>query len=321
MSMDRHMKALRAVQNISAGGSRRIIHVLLILMVFHLATNPQIALANQQFHLTVGFSAGTFVDIDKEQAKSICALWAELVARKWGGKSEAFIGNSLTELENGIREARFDMVVLLAPEYLILKQRVPLEPFLVSARGAEIHYHQVLVVRKDSGFRTVTDLRGKTVLQQKGAYDDGNDLWLDTLLMRKGIAAPKRYFASNRIVLNPTGAVMPVFFGKADACIMSKRSLKIMGELNPQLQRELMIIEESPPILNCIIAFREGISSSRKELFGKILGTLDQNTEGQQLLTLFKMTKLVPYQHLYLVPVEKLFRENHDLKRRAARRN
>ncbi len=94
-----------------------------------------------------------------------------------------------------------------------------------------------------------------------------------------------------------------------------------MAELNPQLERELMILEESPPILNCIIAFREGISSSRKELFRKILGTLDQNTEGQQLLTLFKMTKLVPYQHHYLVPIEKLYRENHDLKRRMARRN
>lgn len=318
--MNRHMHAVRALQNIFARGSRWILHVLLILMVLHLATNPRIALASQQFHMTVGFSAGTFVDIDKEQAKSICALWAELVGRKWGGKSEAFIGNSLTELENGIREAKFDVVVLLASEYLSLKQRAQLEPLFVSARGKDLYYQQVLVVRKDSGYRAVKDLRGKAVLQQKGAYDDGNDLWLDTLLMRKGIAAPKRYFASNRIVLKPTGAVMPVFFGKADACIMSKRSLKVMAELNPQLQRELLILEESPPILNCIIAFREGISSSRKELFLKILGSLDQSTEGQQLLTLFKMTRLVPYQHFYLVPVEKLFREHNDLKQRTARR-
>lgn len=289
-----------------------------IVLLSALAPRPAVADA---FHMTVGFSAGTFVDMDKNQAKSISALWTSLVARNWGGRTETVICNSLTELERGIREAKIDVVVLLATEYLNLKNKAPLEPLYVSARGADIYYQQVLVCRKDRGYGSVMDIRGKTLLLQKGAYDDGNDLWLNTLLMQKGIAAPQRFFRANRIVLNPSAAVMPVFFGKADACIVSKRSLKIMAEMNPQLQRELIIIEESPPIPNCIIAFRKGIISSRKELFRKILSTLDKSTEGQQLLTMFRMTRLVPFEHLYLIPVEKLHRNNIELKRRSARRS
>jgi phosphonate transport system substrate-binding protein len=270
--------------------------------------------------MNVGFSASTFLDIEKDQAKSISALWASLVARKWGGRTETVICTSLTEFQQGIRDEKLDVVVLLASEYLALRDKLPLEPVFVSARDKEIYYQYILVVRNDRGLRSLTDLKGKKVLLPRNLTASGNDMWLDTLLMRKGIAAPERYFVSDQKIFKPSGAVMPVFFGKADACIVSKRSLQIMTELNPQLQRELMILEESPPTPNCIIAFRKGLPGSRKEVFMKVLESLGQDTEGEQLLTLFRMNRLVPYRHSYLIPMEKLFREYRKLKRRTAKR-
>lgn len=304
------------------GKLRIIIHMVTGILLWAVLTpSPQVAMGAEAFHTSVGFSISAFLDVDKDRAQSITGLWTSLVARKWGGSASTRVCSSLSELEKEIRSKKIDLVVLLSAEYLELKGKVPLEPLFVSAKEEDIYDRLILVVRRDSGTRSLSDLKGKTLIQQKGLYADGRNLWLDTLLMRKGVKDPERFFSKAREVLKPLTAILPVFFRKEDACVVTLRSLQVMAELNPQLSRELLVLEESPPRPSCVLAARKGLTARHRETLQEVLGTLDQSAQGKQLLTLFRMNRLVPFQPEYLVPLEGLFREHRDLKIRLAKRS
>ncbi len=290
------------------------------MLIVLLALCPRSAKGAETLHTSVGFSVSTFLDVSRERAQSITALWARLVARKWGGTASTRVCSSLSELEKDVKSKQIDLVVLLSSEYLEIRRKVPLEPLFVSAKEEDVYDSLILVVRRDSGTRSLSDLRGKTLIQQKGLYTDGLNLWLEALLMRKGIREPERFFSKVREAMKPSSAVLHVFFRHVDACVVTHRSLRVMAELNPQLDRELVILNESPPRPSSIIAVRKGLSARHRQNVEEMLGTLDQTPQGEQLLTLFRMNRLVPFRPEYLVPLERLFREHKDLELHLAKR-
>jgi phosphonate transport system substrate-binding protein len=301
-----------------AGCCRALIPLLLFML---LAVTPRAASGTEVLHTSVAFSKSTFLNVSKDQAQSIAALWTNIVAGKWGSTSNTRICSTLAEIETDIRSKKIDLVVLLSAEYLELREKVPLEPLFIPTKGKNLYDRLVLVVRKDSGSRSLTDLKGKTLLQQTDLSSDRRSLWLDTLLMRQGVRNPARFFSSAQKMTKPSTSIFAVFFRKADACIVTRRSLRVMAELNPQLSRDLLVLEESPPWPTSIIAVRKGLPVQHRETIQEVLGTLEQSTQGKQLLTLFRMDSLVSFRPEYLTQMEGLFRENRDLKLHLAKRS
>jgi len=301
-------KPSAAFAEIPAGCCCALIPFLLLML---LAAVPRAAGGTEVLHTSVAFSKGTFVDASKEQAQSIAVLWTNIVAGKWGGTSSTHIYSTLAKLETDIRSKKIDLVVLISGEYLTLREKMPLEPLFIPVKGKDLYDRLVLVVRKDSGSRSLTDLKDKTLFKQRNLNDD---LWLDTLLMRQGVRNPGRFFSNTREMTKPSASIFAVFFRKADACIVTQRSLRVMAELNPQLSSDLLVLEESPPWPVSIIAVRKGLPTQYRETIQEVLGTLDQSTQGKQLLTLFRMDSLVSFRPEYLTQLEGLFRENRNLK-------
>ncbi|MRR06455.1 MAG: hypothetical protein EG828_05850 [Deltaproteobacteria bacterium] len=301
-----------AAFDVSQAGCCRVFIGLLLLML--LAVPLRTASGAEEIPISVAFSKSTFIDVNKDQAQAVAALWTDLVASKWGGISSTRICTTLAELEKGTSSKKIDLVVLLPAEYLQLREKVSLEPLFISVKNKDFYEQLVLVVRKDSGARSLADLKGTKLLQQGELSADGRSLWLDTLLMRQGVRNPKRFFANVRAPSKASASIFAVFFKRADCCVVAHRSLRVMAELNPQLSRELMVLEESPPWPISIVAVRKGLPAQDRQTIQEVLGTLDKSTQGKQLLTLFRMDRLVSFRPAYLTQMEKLFRENRRLK-------
>jgi ABC-type phosphate/phosphonate transport system substrate-binding protein len=135
-------------------------------------------------------------------------------------------------------------------------------------------------------------------------------------MMKQGVHEPERFFSSLKEVVTPSQAVMPVFFKRADACILSRRSFDVMAELNPQLRKDLQIIEASAPVATGVICIRKGYDSRQRQWLKDILETLDRDVEGRQLLTLFRMNRLVQFQPEYLASMEAFLKEYSELRAR-----
>jgi phosphonate transport system substrate-binding protein len=271
------------------------------------------------FSLMIGYMASVFVDVDMDDARVVTKLWSDLVVRKKSGKAETTIYQDLSVLERDLKAGKVDMAILVANEFMELRNRAPLEAIMVSSREKEFYEELYLLVRKDSGIRSVKDLRNKTFILQKGQYAVVHKIWLETLLMKEGDHDARQFFSAVKDARKPSQAVMPVFFRQADACIITRNGFDVMAEMNPQLRNELLILARSPKIASGVIALRKDYREDRKETVRELLSTLHEDTQGKQLLTLFRMSKLVPFRQEYMTSMEAFLREHRDLKVRVAK--
>lgn len=274
---------------------------------------------NAPFSARVGYSPGVFCYLDRENAQAVTRLWANLMMRRKNGTAETRIFRNQTELEHELQGERLDLVVLLPNEYLSLRNRSLLEPLYLSTRANELYDTLLLVTRNDSGITTMQQLKGKSLMHPRGAANAVHRLWLETLTMRQGVRDPNRFFSSMKEVVSSSQALMPVFFKRADACIVSRNSFDVMAELNPQIRSQMRVIEETAPMATGVICIRRSCEKRQREPLREILETLDRSVEGRQLLTLFRMSRLIPFHPDYLESSVVFLKRYNDLKSVARR--
>ena len=152
------------------------------------------------------------------------------------GKSKGFqvdpTVDVIDELAAIRRRVLAGSVTLLAVdvfEYIQLADIPVLEPIFCASRtqrGVPSRY--VLVVRDEPETSSLENLRGKKVITHANTRADLGRVWLESLLQDGRLANPERFFASLDAVAKPSLAVLPVFFGKADAAVIGREQLRTL---------------------------------------------------------------------------------------------
>ena len=110
--------------------------------------------------------------------------------------------------------------------------------------------------------------------------------------MDAGLGPLTTAFANVTAVGKPSRLVLPVFFGQADACVVTQRSFEVMKELNPQLGRQLSVIARSVPVVPSFLCFRAGVSPQLRERYVNVARKMQTTVSGLQLLTIFQSDSL-----------------------------
>jgi ABC-type phosphate/phosphonate transport system substrate-binding protein len=223
-------------------------------------------------------------------------------------------------VDSDTNSRNLDLIVLVANEFTMLKSRPLLDPLFISARDNDIYEQLVLIVRKDSGIKTIKDLRGKVFVNHRELYNEMKKVWLETLVMKDGAWDIKKYFRFSKEVMKPANAVLAVYFKQADFCIVSRNNFVVSAELNPQLKKELAVLTESRPFAGGVVAIRKDYNRHNREIIIDILEKLHHDVQGRQLLTIFHKNRLVPYRPEYLTSLETILKEHDELKSQCAKR-
>ena len=199
------------------------------------------------------------------------------------------------------------LILLDSWSYLKIDPQGMMEPLFVTSDRGQATVRYLLLVRKNSAVKSLSDLRGRSLNLVTGQSSKLGKRWLDTIVLAQEASSPEVFFSRLEYMSNPMSTVLPVFFGKRDAALVDETQFALMAELNPQLNI-LHAIESSAPLLNAIICLsRKGWSSQRfKKDLVRALVDLHSNPAGQQILTLFKAGRLVPFQDHYLNSVRNL---------------
>jgi len=268
----------------------------------------------------IGYTTNSFVEVNINDAQLLASRLTDYIAGKKGGKADTKIYTSLNGIESDLNSMNLDLIVLVPNEFLNLKNRSLLDPLFVAARGNDIYEQLVLLVRKDSGFRTIKDLRGRILVNHRGQFAEIKNIWLETLVMREGGRNISKYFNFSKEVMKPSHAVLAVYFKQADFCIVTRNNFEVSTELNPQLRKEIVILTESKPFVGGVIAIRKDYNYRNMERIRDILEKLHQDVQGQQLLTMFHKNRLVPYRPGNLTSIETMLNEYSVLNARTAKR-
>jgi ABC-type phosphate/phosphonate transport system substrate-binding protein len=265
--------------------------------------------------LQIGFTRSCFLNINRNDAEASFKALTEIVGRRRGYSvtSEVRIFDDDATFEAAIRDGSLIMAVADSWQYVAMTVPPRMKPQYISTELGKVGRRHLLLTRAGAGLNTLADLRGKSVLYVELANVTAGRKWLDTILLENQLGAADAFFGGVEAVAKPSLAVLPVFFGRKDACLVDESGFEVMKELNPQVGKGLVTLAVSESFVNNVILIRHDgwrDEKSRQD-FIELLGELHLEPAGQQILTLFKVGELLPFDEKQLDTVRAL-RARHD---------
>ena len=150
----------------------------------------------------------------------------------------------------------------------------------------------LILAKQNSGIGHLGDLKGGRLCLLKTPRMCLAPGWLSTILDEGRYGPAEQFFGSVATDAKFSRVVLPVFFGQADACLTSKRGFDTMGELNPQVSRDLRVLASTPPMAVIFYVFCKNYHSAQREKLIKALSGLCESPAGRQLATLFQFDAL-----------------------------
>lgn len=246
--------------------------------------------------LRVLFTSDVFTAVNRNDALASAKVWIKTVGRSRGLNLHVAVDayNSIEDLRASARQQLADLFIVSSMHYLDLgEDNASLDPVFVPQKGEFILEEYLLLTSQDRGF-SLHDLRGKKILYLKASGTNLSRSWLTALLEETGLGPLERFSPSAMSSEKASSAILPVFFGTADACVVDASSFEVMNELNPQIGQVLEVCRRSPPFLETIVCVHREYSRHRAVLIDG-LANLHKEPAGKQILLVFRIDRLVPY--------------------------
>lgn len=251
--------------------------------------------------LRIGLPKTAFIATNLNDATAAYRVFVERLVRDRGleaeVKSEVFVdGPSLVQaLDRPTDPLHF--VVMLGWDLVneVIPPRV--RPGWVIAIDGEPGRNFVILARRDRAWRSLADLRDHSLIMWLSSGTEVSQFWLDTLLHEQGLPSARRHFSVVTEAEKPSNVILPVFFGAQDACLIDEASFKLMGELNPQVTRDLEVIARSDRFADILICLCDGAwpAPTWPTVLSDAINHLAETVEGRHILTMFRVEALRPF--------------------------
>ena len=247
------------------------------------------------------FSANLLQNQKIEDAIATTKILAKNIERKMELKEniDITVCKSLDELTESIKTP-FDFVLATSVEIEKLRKKYKLEPVLVNETDGAVGFEFYLITNSTQNYTNLKSLKNCSInILSKSEYNTAS-VWLDKLLREQNLGVKEKFFKEIKYDYKSTNVVLPVYFNKSEAAIVSKTAFNLLCELNPQLKKTLRILDRSNPIIFGAIAF-DGRSDDkkRKDFMYDILIDLHKDSYGKQMFDLFMVDKVIPLKKEY----------------------
>jgi phosphonate transport system substrate-binding protein len=296
--------------------SKRLVQFSIILAITIGGAWAQEAPATREKPLRIGYMSSLFMGFTPQDAKAATKVWGDRMLTRQGTTSyivQVLIYDDMPSLIQAIDTGGVDVFTVSSREYLEWKDKINAEPWAHTGLTDRNATAYVVIVRKESGYRSLADLRGKSLVIAPNDKNLIPETWLNVSLLKAGLTEIETFFGGVREVNKPERAVLPVFFKQADACVVRKDVFKLITELNPQLEQRLKILAESASYLAGVFCVRKSFDPQDRKYLTNNLLTLSDTIEGRQILNLFRADQAVLFESERMVSVEKLFAEYRQL--------
>jgi phosphonate transport system substrate-binding protein len=153
-------------------------------------------------------------------------------------------------------------------------------------------YHGYLFVRKDSGIRSVRDMKGRKMAFVEKATTAGY-LFPLAYLRAQGITDAGHYFSESFFTGSHDAAINVVLNGQADVGAAKHSMYDRVRREDPRVDRELVILAESPCVPSNGLCVRKGFDSALREKLKDALLRLHSDPEGESVLKQFGALKFI----------------------------
>jgi phosphonate transport system substrate-binding protein len=252
-----------------------------------------LAVADGELPVRMGISDSQMVEVNLNDARAAMQIWVNRMNNDLKipiDRSGNLIYTSQEIIEK-VRRGELDAVALNILEYRQVADLLDSSQIISPAGVAGLEQYLVLV-KRNGPVQSLADLRGRQLRMLTVPKMCVAPAWLFMLLEERHLGAPEQFFGALTTDAKASQVVLPVFFGKADACLTLKRSFDTICELNPQVAKELSVLAISPAMIVGFFIFQKNYRSLNREKVINALSGLRASPAGQQLNTLFQFDVL-----------------------------
>lgn len=241
----------------------------------------------------VGFSSATFTKVNENDVMAALKVWLSMLAKERGIPTDLRprLLNGTQAIRESVRGNVVDAVALNTDEYWKIKDTLDRRICIVGINEGRPTEEYILLTHQHSGIRRTADLHGRSLVFFQSPRMSLASVWMDTILVQGGFGRTVE-FCHVTHVTKLQDAILPLFFRKTDACVVTRRGFKTMNELNPQIRQQLRVIASSPEVVPSLFAFRQTYDDP---LRGEIISQLEKiisTPAGAQFLILFQAGSL-----------------------------
>ncbi len=169
-------------------------------------------------------------------------------------------------------------------------------------------YYGMMFVRKDSGIRSINDMKGKILACVDKATTAGY-LFPMAYFKKNGIKDYKTYFKETYFTGTHEDAIHDVLDGKADIGSAKNTVFMRIADEDPRINNELDIIAESSKVPENGLAVRKDLDESLKKKLKEALLNMNTESEGIQILNTFGVQKFIATTDIDYLNVYKLLEQ------------
>ena len=250
-----------------------------------------LAAANGGAPVRLAISETLVGDVNLNDARVAMSVWIKRITQDLNVVVDPKLFNTTQEILDRTRRGQLDAMALNVVEYRQIADLLDSSQIIASAGAAGLQQYLILA-NQNSGIRQLGDLKGRRLCALKTPQTCVAPSWLCTILEQGHYGPAEHFFSSVVTEAKISRVVLPVFFGRAEACLTTKRGFETMCELNPQVAGNLKVIASSPPMIVTFYIFRKNYQSVNREKAIRVISSLPTTVAGRQLATLFQFDDL-----------------------------
>jgi ABC-type phosphate/phosphonate transport system substrate-binding protein len=268
--------------------------------------------------LRMGFTLGTLYDVDINDARAAQETWMSAILEQVNQNDlkvdvKTIPYANVSAAIEAIKKDEIGAVIVVPLEYLTLRDQASVTPVITSRSGEGEGDHYVVVTHKQKNIQNIEQLQSQSLMISVKGSNEVPKLWLETILLENKLPKSETFFSDIKRVSKTIQAILPVFFKQADVCLVPKADLDIAMELNPQLKANLQIVQQSPGYNRIIICMQNTLYKEYGARVGHTIEVANQTKQGQQLFTLFRVSKLSRFKEAHLDNIKKLVQTYQSL--------
>jgi len=240
------------------------------------------------------FSTGLFSAVNENDARAAMKVWAGTLVREGTvrGDPNVTVCGDVGGMVTALQSRTVDGAAILMTEFFALRDHVRFNRYLSGVVEGSILEEYLILVPQESSLARIEDLKGHSLNLFQNSRMSLALIWLDTVLLEKGQQRAASFCSRVTLQSKLTKAVLPVLFRQADACLVTHNGFKTMGELNPQVSRQLRVLASSPKVVPAGFFFRAGYPQAQQDAFVAQLQQVHRSPAGQQVLTIFQTDRI-----------------------------
>lgn len=300
---------------------KKYIRYFTLTSIFFILLYPDSGQTEKRKIFRMGVIADTFSGVNQNDARiALNVLLAKQLNTEFlQYKAETVVYPDIHAAIQDTKAGKLDLLTLPTMDYILARDQIKMTPEMISGVGPEKEQSYILLVNEGSNIKSLSQLNNKNLIVEKGAGGKLALKWIDTLLLEESMPESDTFFREIKQVDKSSRALLPVFFGQADGCIVRNFAFETMVELNPQVGKKLLILNRSPVLGSTLLCFNPRIEKKFANTIINFIQKMPDHIEHRQVLLLFQVKQIFRYKPEYLNNLEALLHRYAVLKQKAVK--